>query len=325
MLAPMNTELLRTFTTVVAEGGFSRAARALRVGQSTVSLHIKALEELCGARLLDRAGRGVALTASGRLLLGRARRLLGLEDELLAAVRSEEAGEAGRVVIAASSIPADYLLPPLLAAFHQRHPDVNLVVDVSDSERATAALLAGACDLAVVGAAARDKRIAATRLAEDEVVLVGPTRGHHAAVRAVSRRELGALPILLREPGSGTHEAIARLLPRPSSPAPAGTVQVGTTLALRRLVQAGLGFAFLSRLAIADDVAAGHLQVVRLPGTPVRRAFHVATLRTVTPSAAARSFLRFVRGEAAPAGGRRVAASARRKATAGRPAGRGRP
>jgi DNA-binding transcriptional LysR family regulator len=290
----MNTELLRTFVAVASEGGFSRAGRALGIGQSTVSLHVKLLEEQAGARLLDRAGRAggrVRPTPTGSVLLSHARRLLAAEAELFAAVRAEEAGGRGRVVIAASTVPADYLLPPLLAGFLSAHPEVRVVVEVSDSRGAETALLAEACDLAVVGAPIGDKRVRSTRLASDEVVLAGPTRGPHAGVTATSRRGLARLPLILREAGSGTQQAIARLLPAGSDGAVLGRLQLGSTEAVRRSVRAGLGFAFLSRTAIAADLEAGELQVVKLPGTPVRRAFWVARLRTVTPSAAARALL----------------------------------
>ena len=103
----MEIDQLRTFLSVLDHGGFSRAAEALRVGQSTVSFHVKALETAVGARLLDRRRGRVRATPAGRLLARYALKLVALRDEALARLRDEEAGERGRVRVAASTIPAE--------------------------------------------------------------------------------------------------------------------------------------------------------------------------------------------------------------------------
>src|SRR5438128_1730390 len=103
----MEIDQLCTFLAVLEHGNFSRAAESLRLGQSTVSFHIKALESAVGARLIDRGGRGVRPTAAGRLLRRYATRLVALRDEALARLRTEEKGESGHLVIAASTIPAE--------------------------------------------------------------------------------------------------------------------------------------------------------------------------------------------------------------------------
>src|SRR5262245_6488595 len=133
---------LRTLLAIVEHGSFSRAAQSLRVGQSTVSFHVRALEAALGARVLDRGGRRVRATPVGQALLGYARRLVALHDDALARLGAEQRGTAGRVVIAASTVPAEHLLPALLAELRRRHPGVAMRVDVSDSERAVQALLA---------------------------------------------------------------------------------------------------------------------------------------------------------------------------------------
>jgi DNA-binding transcriptional LysR family regulator len=301
----MSTDQLRTLLAVAELGSLSRAAAVRKLGQSTVSFQLKALEESVGARLLDRTGRGVRPTATGRLLLRYARRLIALEEEALTRVRAEETGVTGRVNIAASTIPAEYLLPARLARFRAEHPESSVRVTVSDSRGAEAALLAESCDLAVVGAPVRDRRVASVRLAEDEVVLAGPTRGPYASASVRRRADLASLPLVLREAGSGTQQAVERLLPSGAlDPEGPGRVELGSSEAARRAVLHGLGFAFLSRTAIADDVAAGTLRVVPFPGTPVRRTFWVARLRTITPSATVRAFLALLEREAPRRGSR---------------------
>jgi DNA-binding transcriptional LysR family regulator len=257
-----------------------------------VSFHLQALERAVATRLLDRAGGRVRVTVAGRKLERYAARLVALRAEALGRLRAEESGESGTVTVAASTIPAEYLLPPVLARFHHERPRVVLTVAVSDSRQALAALLAEDCDFAVVGAPPRDARIAATPFAEDEIVLVGPVPNRFAPRSRLTRAELARVPLVVREEGSGTRSAVANLV-RGGAHRPT-PVLVGSSEAAKRCVRLGLGLTFVSRRAIEDEVAARHLAVVAAPGLPVRRRFYVARLRGVTPSAAARAFLRMI-------------------------------
>src|SRR5438552_2422241 len=128
----MDLDQLRTFLAVLEHGNFSRAAQALRLTQSTVSFHVKALETELGARLVDRVGgrpssgsTAIRPTAAGRVLRRYAGRLLALRDEAVARVAGEEHAHAGRVQIAASTIPAEYVLPGRLRDFQRGHPNVS--------------------------------------------------------------------------------------------------------------------------------------------------------------------------------------------------------
>jgi DNA-binding transcriptional LysR family regulator len=279
----MEIDQLRTYLAVVELGSFSRAAEKLGLAQSTVSFQMKALETAAGARLFDRRGGKAVPTPAGKLLRRDAQRLLGLHDEALRRLRAEEDGSAGSITVAASTIPAEYLLPPVLAVLRARYPAVSLRIETSDSAGALSALLAQECDIAVVGSSVRDRRVATGVFADDEVLCVGvkslvPRRRLRAA-------DLSELPLVLRHVGSGTREAVEPLLVRAGSGRP--LLEVGSTEAARRCVLAGLGLGFLSRHAVADDLARGTLVSVELAGTPVRRRFHAARLRRVTPPAAA--------------------------------------
>jgi DNA-binding transcriptional LysR family regulator len=179
----MDLDRLRTFQTVVDKRSFSRAAAALGCTQSTVSFHIRALEQELGATLLDRQRGQVRTTAAGKLLLPYAARMAALAGEARARLRQEESAEAGRVRIAASTVPGEYLLPPILARFRAAHPGVGFTVSISDTRRAIAALVAGECDLALVGARLPDRRLHFQAFADDEVVLVASPALPEAARR----------------------------------------------------------------------------------------------------------------------------------------------
>jgi DNA-binding transcriptional LysR family regulator len=285
----MDLVQLQTLLAVLDRGSFTAAARALGIGQSTVSFHVKALESDTGSRLLDRRGGKVRVTPAGRLLQRYARRIVSLREEALAQLRKEEAGGDGEVVVAASTIPGDYLLPPVLAAFRRQHPGVSVTVNISDSDKAIAALLAQTCDVAVIGVRPSDRRIHATRVCDDEVILVGPSPNSFTPSGKTSVEELATVPLVVREGGSGTGAAVSRLLAKGSSPR--AQVRVGSTESARRCVLAGVGLTFISRRAVEDDLAAKRLTEVVLAGSPIRRSFYVARLRTTTPSGATRALV----------------------------------
>jgi DNA-binding transcriptional LysR family regulator len=273
----MKLEQIRTFLAVLDHGSFTRTATALGVSQSTVSFQIASLEEHLGMKVLDR-GRGEARpTPAGRVILRFAPRILGLVSEAEAEARLERDTVKGRVVLQASTIPSEYLLPRQLAVFRRLHPDVSVTVVVSDSQRAVTALLEERCDLCVVGSMPQARTIQASRVARDEVVLVGPPDAEDAV------SALDDLPLVVRERGSGTRSAVAHLIPA----SPLG-IEVGSSEAARRCVLEGLGYSLISRLAVAEDLAAGRMKVVSLPGVPVERSFFVARRAQTTPTAAAR-------------------------------------
>lgn len=286
----MEFDHLRTFLSVVEHGSFSRAADALHVTQPTVSFQIRALEESVGARLLDRGRPRVRPTAAGQALRAYAERLLALRREAQGQVRAGEALDAGELRLVASTIPGEYLLPALLARMKRAHPGVAVALAVTDSEQATDAVRARRADLGAVGSRVVDSRLVFAPLGDDEIVLcAAPSLG----LRRVEPRDLGATPLVVRERGSGTRAAVARLLARHrvnlADLRPA--LELGSTEAVKRTVLAGCGAAFLSRLAVADDLRAGRLVEVAMTGLPLARRFFWVRRRGATLPPAARRLI----------------------------------
>lgn len=291
----MEFDQLRTFLAVLEHKSFVRAGQALHVGQSTVSFHIKALEQRVGTTLLERGRGNVEPTPAGAVLRPYAERIVALVDEAAARLRAGEDGEVGQLVISASTIPGEYILPAILAEHRARHPRIRVEMRVSDSEKATSEVLAKEVDVAFVGSKPRDRRLTASVFASDEIVLVGLDSTPFAPNGKLTLKELRAVPLILREQGSGTRDAIARILPHVTAEGESAVaLRVGSTEAAKRCVQHGLGLAFVSRQSIAGELAAGMFRVIDVPGTPARRTFYVVRHRGVTPSAATRSLLELV-------------------------------
>ena len=288
----MEFDQLRTFLAVLEHRSFVRAGEALGIGQSTVSFHVKSLEQRAGVTLLERGRGSIGPTTAGRVLLPYAQRIVALVDEARARMDTRKSGEVGELSLAASTIPGEYLLPPLLAGFRARHPGIRLEMAVFDSEKALAMLAAREADLAIVGKRPRGREFVSDVFAHDDIVLVGAAGNAFAPHGKLTPKELKEIPLVLREQGSGTREAIARFLPHVHDSKHA--LRVGSTEAAKRCVQHGMGLAFLSRQAVASELAAGLFAVIELAGTPVRRTFYWARHRSVTPSAATQAFLALI-------------------------------
>jgi len=129
----MDLKTLEVFCRIVELRSFTRAAEAVSLTQPTVSGHIKELETELGLPLLDRAGRSVTPTRAGEILYGYARRILGLRMEAQQAIGEHKGGLTGDLAVGSSSIPGAYVLPPLIAAFKQDHPEAALTLHVSGS------------------------------------------------------------------------------------------------------------------------------------------------------------------------------------------------
>ncbi len=143
---PRNLDLtaLRSFATVADAGGVTRAAGLLHLTQSAVSMQLKRLEESLGRPLLDRSGRGVSLTADGEQLLGYARRILRLNDEVYSRL-TDQAFE-GEVVL---GVPADVVypaIPKVLRQFHAAYPRMRVQLISSYTSRLKAMFARGECD-----------------------------------------------------------------------------------------------------------------------------------------------------------------------------------
>ncbi len=275
----MKSTHLRTFLAVATVGSFSAAARRVHVSQSTASLHVKELEADVGVQLLDRTRDGVVPTAAGRVMMRYAHQLLGLEREAVTDVRAHADLAVDALHVAASTVLGDVHLPPVLAAFANAWPNVQVAMRVTGSAAALTALRLGDVEVAFLGQRPPGDDLVVRSLADDEMVMV--------AASSMPAPDASNLRWVARELGSASRSSVASLIPDGCRP----VVTVGSAEGVRQCVLEGVGVAFMSRVAVANDLAARRLRVVPWPGTPLRRSLVVARLAAVAPSIAATAFI----------------------------------
>ncbi|CEP65991.1 Transcription regulator HTH, LysR [Moorella glycerini] len=292
----LDTQLL-VFKAVAEQKSFSRAARVLHLTQPAISLHIQSLEEYFGTRLLDRNNRQVTLTEAGRVLYKYALELSKLYDEAKKALADVSGKVKGHLVVGATLTIGEYFLPRFTGQFKQQYPEVEITLQVANTQEIIRRVLAGELDLSVIEGQVEHPNLIQEDLFQDELVLIVPP-GHPWASRGeIQPGELKEEPLILREEGSGTRQvAEAGLRQAGLEPSSLKVImELGSTQAIKEAVEAGLGVAIISRLAIKKESRHNLLREVRLQGADFRRTFHLAYNRHKFRSAAAEAFLELLR------------------------------
>jgi len=289
---------LRVFQAVGRHLSFTKAAQELFVSQPAVTKHIHELEKQHGQRLLERRGARVALTEAGRLLLAHAEAVAAsaqlLADQLGALRDPDEA--AGRLRLGASTTLSQYVLPGLLPAFQARYPRVQLTLLNANSERIAEALLRGELDLGFVEGRSKSRDLHYELLLPDELVAVRRAAPAGPPALPLPLADALAHPLVLRERGSGTLEvlefALRELKIKLSS------LQVvfyfDNTEAIKSYLEAAPeALGFVSRRALARELASGRLEIVPIAGLHLPRQFEAVWVQGQPLARAAQRFLAF--------------------------------
>ena len=297
----MDLRRLEVFAKVAELGSFSRAAEALFLTQPTVSEHVRALEEELGLSLLDRMGRGATPTPAGQLLLGYARRSLALSREDRQTIEQFQGRMSGQLTVGGSTIPGEYILPALIGQFKAKFPDISISLLIGSSRQINEWVDEGRVEIGVAGARPTSRTLQARELMPDELVIVVPADHAWASTKSVTLASMKTQPLILRERGSGSREAVERALAEVGGDLAAFRVvgEMGSTQAVKQAVRAGVGIALISRRAVEDECRARLLHCVKVTDLKITRSFYLVTNRDRTRSPLAQAFVDFVESRAA--------------------------
>jgi LysR family transcriptional regulator, low CO2-responsive transcriptional regulator len=286
-----DTTRMRLLVEIERQGSVSAAAAEIGIGQPSASQHLRLLEAAAGQRLVERTGRGSRLTDAGHVLAARAAQALaslGAAEEELGAIAGLQ---TGTIHLGASTAPGVYLLPDTLGCFRRSYPGVTVEVQVAASDEILKRLVAGRVQLALVGATQADERVELAPFLEDEIVGVAKPGLARLRKGTLAPTSLSEYMLLAREPGSSSQQIVNEEL-RAIGITPAGIWELGSSEAIKRAAREGLGLAFLSRYAVAEEVERGDLESFRLAGRPpLVRKFSVARLAGRPLSPAERGFI----------------------------------
>lgn len=284
----MNLSQIRTFVAVVEHASFSAAARALGLSQPAVTMQVQALESDLGVTLLDRRYRKVELTEAGRALLPHARTLMAEVDDTRQELDSLSGTVSGRLTVAASTTPGQYVLPRLLGGFLRKYPDVGVTLRVFDSSDVVSRVESGEAHLGMTGAEVPGARVTFDRLGSDDLVLVCPPGHPLASRKKVLLPDLVEEPFIVREAGSGTRMVAEDVMRRAGvDPAELRIVmELGTNEAVLSAVEGGMGIGIVSTWVAEKAIRLETVGLVPAREFPLARPLFLVTPRTTLTRAA---------------------------------------
>lgn len=259
---------LEAFVEVARLGSVTRAANALYVTQPALTARLNALEQALGTTLLVRRRGGARLTEAGRAFLPYAERALQAVVEGRQLLAELERGVAGHIALGASPAVSTYALPSILKRFAETHPDVQVAVRTGHSEEVLELVKGDEVAVALIRAL-RDPEIEQFVLYEDELVLV--VHPSHRFEREVRLADLADEHFVMFDRASSYHELTSGIFLE-AAIVPRSVMELDNIDSAKKMVEQGLGVAFLPAVAVADEVRAHRLRVVGLSDSmPPRR------------------------------------------------------
>lgn len=295
----MNVTLrqLTVFRTVAGCGSFTQAAHALGLTQPAVSLQVKQLEDQLGAQLFDRDGRTLALTAAGQSVLDTSRAIDTELSTLEQTVAQLKGGVSGRLVVAGVTT-TKYVAPHLLGAFVKRYPLVTPVLTVTNRQNVLRRLKERDDDLVIMGRVPTSIAVDAHPFVANPLVVTAHPEHPLAGRKRIAVEELAGLPMLMREPGSGTRLAVEEFF-RERDIAANVVMELGSGEAIKQAVMAGLGVGVLSVHSLHLERAAGLIKVLPVDGFPLDKYWYAVVLQGRNLRPVAQTFFDFLASEGA--------------------------
>lgn len=263
---------------VVESKSFSGAAKKLFLSQPAISTQVKQLEEELGVQLLTRSSKNIHLTEAGLSFYPYAKHLLHTENDALLALSGRKNTLTGTVRIAASSVPANYILPEFISYMRGKYPEISFRICEGDSTEVIHEVLHFETEIGVCGFEPQDNKCFYEELLSDDIVLITPRDRYFEAFQGrISKEALLSLDYIIREKGSGTGLAAQNLEQSLglSEKNMHIVAQVDGTELLKRTVAAGVGCAFISKLAAMDYVRADKVLMFEFPEPNCSRDFYV--------------------------------------------------
>lgn len=277
---------------------FTAAAEELGFTQAAVSQRIKVLEHDVGQSLFDRQSGRVYLSEAGRRLYDYAQKILTLHRAARNALGQPPEDVAGDLALAASTVPAEHLLPAILQDFQKRYPKVHVAATVGDSDAVLHHLEDGKVSLALVGKPGPTPWSDSRAFARDKLVLVVPPTHAWAKRAHVTVAQLMKEPLIVRENGSGTRACLEEGLAKIGIDLSAFSIslEMGSNESIKEAVLRGAGVALLSAFAVRHDVETKRLASLEVQGLDTSRDLYLITDRRRIVPPAARAFVEVLEG-----------------------------
>ncbi|MEM8844318.1 MAG: selenium metabolism-associated LysR family transcriptional regulator [Pseudomonadota bacterium] len=265
---------LQVFYTVARLLSFTKAAETLHMTQPAVTFQVRQLEDHFDTRLFDRTHNRVALTEAGRKAYEYAEEIFSLYAEMENTVKELTGDVSGALTMGASTTIAEYMLPALLRGFTMEFPDINLKLNVSNTEGIVSMIENSMIDLGVVEGPVANKNLLVEVCRVDQLVVVVPPDNELSARESISMEEVMEHPFICREEGSGTREVIMDHMVKLGLDRNNLNVslELGSPESIKGAVEAGMGISIVSIATLEKELQLGTLTAIKLD-PPMERSF----------------------------------------------------
>lgn len=288
---------LEVFVATAEYCSFTKAAEDLHLTQSTVSMHIRTLEEVLGACLIERgAHKKVILTEEGKRVYSMAKDILSRVDALQE--RRTDGGEE-LLRIGTSTVPAQYLLPKLLSGFLKKHSRVKYILRRGDSEHILECIQKGEVRIGLTGYRNGDRSLIFQEIARDHLVLITENSEAYRAMQAAGNtgKDLLDRPMIAREESSGTQHAADAFLQKLGVTEPNIVARMDNPESIKMSVAEGIGVSLISDLAVSAEVKAGKLLAFPFSPQAEERKLYVVWPRDALLTSTELRFVQYVKAQ----------------------------
>ena len=296
----MNLKQLEAFVQVAEGGSFSRAAKELYLTQPTISAHIASLEKELNVRLFIRNTKEVSLSEDGKELYKYAKPMMDLEHKIEERFGSGEEPGKHSITIAASTVPAQYLLPAILKRYNEKYPEEQLKILEMDSAKVVLRVIDHMVDVGLTGTTLEKKHCRYVPFYKDQLVVITPNTEKYRKLQAESADDISWIcqeSFIMREEGSGTRKEAEKQFARAGISVEELDViaSIENQETIKKSVSQGLGISVLSALASKDEVEEGHILAFPIPGADSGRDINLVYNKNYQLSRSAERFIRIVK------------------------------
>ena len=285
----MDFDQLETFQEVARLSSFSRAAEKRFRTQPAISSQIRSLEEEVGAKLLDRSGGKVSLTASGKLFLKYVEDTIEARRSIFTAIAETERVPRGEIIVGANEGTCLHILPEVFADFKKQYPDVAVSIKRADYAKILESVIDNTVDFGVVSLPVTDTRLTVVLIHRDELVAIAPPQHPIAKMKSVTLAEMANYPLLIPKVGH-TRDALETLF-HERRLKPRFSMELDSSELLKRFVAVDVGIGFISRSHATEDVLAGLIKTIPLSDAQIRRDLALVFRKDKALSRAALAFI----------------------------------
>lgn len=293
----MNLKQLEAFVQVSESGSFSKAAKELFLTQPTISAHISSLEKELNVRLFIRNTKEVSLSDDGKDLYRYAKQITDLEKAIEERFYMDSDDGKHFITIAASTIPAQYLLPKVLMCYRERYPKEQIKIMETDSSEVVTQVVDHMVDVGFTGTVLEKKHCKYIPFYKDELAVITPDTPEYRILKEQNRDDIDWIkrkPLILREEGSGTRKEAEKQLKNAGISMEALDIvaSIANQETIKKSVKQGMGITVLSRLAAEGEDG---LLIFPIPGADEGRDINLVYNKNYQMTRSADRFIRIVK------------------------------